>query len=98
MKSWHKRLTQFEFMRWDESNFDVTCNRYVKEAYNAKKFAYVSDYARLLALYKYGGLYLDVDCFVKKDFSPLMDKHAAFTGFGGDNVEIASCTLAFEKK
>jgi len=77
-------------------NFDVRCNRYVEEAYNAKKFMYVSDYARLLALYSDGGLYLDTDCLIKKDFSPLLEK-GAFTGFGGDNAEIAAHTLAFEK-
>lgn len=97
LKSWDKHLSSFVIKRWDETNFDVRCNKYVEEAYNAKKFMYVSDYARLLALYNEGGLYLDVDCFVKKDFSPLLEKNVAFTGFGGDNAEIAACTLAFEK-
>ena len=97
LKSWAKHLGDFKVMRWDESNFDVHCNRYVEEAYNAKRFMYVSDYARLLALYNYGGLYLDVDCLVKKDFSPLMEENYAFTGFGADNYELAACTLAFTK-
>ena len=95
MKSWIKRLPDFTIKRWDESNFDIAVNRYVKEAYEAKKFMYVSDYARLLALYREGGLYLDVDCMVKRDFSPLMETETAFTGYGGDNRELAACTLAF---
>lgn len=95
-KSWNKYLSSFVFNKWDETNFDVRCNRYVEEAYNAKKFMYVSDYARLLALYSEGGLYLDTDCLIKKDFSPLLE-NGAFTGFGGDNAEIAAHTLAFEK-
>ena len=97
MKSWNKRLGSFSVMRWDESNFDIHCNKYVEEAYNANKYMYVSDYARLLALYNYGGLYFDVDCYVKKDFTPLLDSNDAFTGFGADNAEIAACTLAFDK-
>ena len=95
-KSWDKYLGDFEFMRWDESNFDIHCNRYVEEAYQEKKYMYVSDYARLLALYEYGGVYMDVDCKVLKSFEPLLSNHA-FTGYGGDNYEIAACTLAFEK-
>lgn len=97
LKSWNKNLSSFIVKKWDEINFDVHCNKYVEEAYNTKKFMYVSDYARLLALYNEGGLYLDVDCFVKKDFAPLLEENSAFTGFGGDNAEIAACTLAFEK-
>ena len=97
VKTWDKHLSGFTRMKWDESNFDVHCNKYVEEAYNAKRYQYVSDYARLLALYNYGGLYLDTDCKVRKDFTPLLNQ-TAFTGFGCDNKELASCTLAFEPK
>lgn len=96
-ESWNKHLSSFVLKKWDESNFDVHVNRYVEEAYNAKKFMYVSDYARLLALYTQGGLYLDTDCLVKRDFSPLLEQNDAFTGFGGDNAEIAAHALAFKK-
>lgn len=96
-KTWKKYLSDFQFMKWDESNFDIHCNQYVEQAYQVGKYMYVSDYARLLALYEYGGLYMDVDCRVLKDFEPLLDS-SGFTGFGGDNKEIAACTLAFEKK
>lgn len=94
IKSWNKFLSSFEFHRCDETNFDVHCNKYVEQAYEAKKYMYVSDYARLKALYEEGGLYLDTDCLIKKDFSPLMNGQA-FTGYGGDNREIAAHTLAF---
>lgn len=94
MKTWEKYLASFEIKRWDESNFNIHCNPYVEEAYYSKKYMFVSDYCRLLALYNEGGLYLDTDCLVKKDFSPLMG-NGAFTGFGGDNAEIASHALAF---
>ena len=97
IKSWHKYLGAFEWKLWSEDNFDVNYNDYVREAYEAKKYMYVSDYCRLLALYNEGGLYLDTDCLVKKDFSPLMDGEA-FTGYGGDNCELAAHTLAFPAK
>lgn len=96
VKSWKKHLKDFQLMKWDESNFDIHCNQYVEQAYQAGKYMYVSDYTRLQALYEHGGVYLDVDCKVKKSFGPLLKGHA-FTGFGGDNKEIAACTLAFEK-
>ena len=95
-KSWNRFLSGFTFKRWDESNFDINSNDYVREAYETNKYMYVSDYARLLALYNEGGLYLDTDCLVKKDFSPLFNCDA-FTGFGGDNAEIAAHCLAFPK-
>lgn len=95
IRSWVKHLSSFEWKLWNEENFDIKCNDYVKEAYDAKKYMYVSDYCRLLALYNEGGLYLDTDCLVKKDFISLMQQKA-FTGYGGDNKEIAAHTLAFE--
>ena len=95
--SWQKHLNSFNWKLWDENNFDINCNDYVMEAYEAKKYMYVSDYCRLLALYNEGGLYLDTDCLVKKDFSDLMSE-TAFTGYGGDNREIAAHTLAFPAK
>lgn len=97
IKTWDKRLNDFQWMRWDESNFDVHCNQYVSEAYKSQRYMYVSDYARLLALYEYGGLYLDTDCRVKKSFAPLMEQ-TAFTGIGCDNKELAAHLLAFEPK
>ena len=97
MKTWDKYFSDYERKFWNEQNFDVNCNRYVREAYECKEFQYVSDYVRLLALYNYGGLYLDTDCKVKKSFTDLLNQNA-FTGFGCDNKEIAACTLAFSPK
>lgn len=97
VKTWSKYLKDFEWMLWNESNFDINCNQYVAEAYQAKRYMYVSDYARLLVLYQYGGLYLDTDCLVKKSFAPLLEQEA-FTGFGCDNKELAAHLLAFEPK
>ena len=71
--SWHKYLSDYEFMEWNESNFHINSNEYVKQAYEEKKFAYVSDYARIKALYQYGGIYMDTDVMVYKSFNDLLD-------------------------
>lgn len=93
---WSKFFSDYKIMLWNEDNFDIRSNKYVSEAYDAGKFAYVSDVARLKALYEYGGIYLDADCKVLKPFDDLLDCHA-FTGFGADNRELASCSMGFEK-
>ena len=61
IESWKKYLPDYEIKRWDESNFDVNMIPYTKEAYAAKKYAFVSDYARFWILYNYGGIYFDTD-------------------------------------
>lgn len=82
--SWHKHMPDWEYRRWDEANFDVaSAPLYVRQAYEAKKFAFVSDYVRLWALEHFGGLYMDVDFKVYRPFDDLMDKYAAFAGYEG---------------
>ena len=61
MDSWKKYAPDFEIMEWNESNCDIHTNRYVEEAYEKKKYAFVSDYLRLKALYDFGGVYMDTD-------------------------------------
>lgn len=64
--SWRKYLPEYEIKEWNESNFDVNCCEYVREAYQAKKWAFVSDYARYWILFNFGGLYFDTDVEVIK--------------------------------
>lgn len=59
--SWKEYLPDYEIKEWNEDNFDVNAVQYVKDAYAAKKYAFVSDYARFWILYNYGGLYFDTD-------------------------------------
>lgn len=54
--SWHEFMPDWEYKLWDEDNFDVGISAYAKEAYEARKFAFVSDYVRLWALEREGGL------------------------------------------
>lgn len=80
--SWHRYMPDWEYKLWNEDNFDVFCTPYTAEAYTAGKYAFVSDYARLWALEREGGLYLDVDFEAYKPFDDLL-KNRAFAGFEG---------------
>lgn len=83
IESWKKYLPEYELRLWNEDIFDINSVPYVKEAYEARKFAFVSDYVRLWALEQYGGLYMDVDFEVYKPFDDLMEQYDAFAGYEG---------------
>lgn len=84
LASWKKHMPDWAYMRWDESIFDIAAAPpYVRQAYESRKFAFVSDYVRLWALEQYGGLYMDVDFEVYRPFDELMDKYPAFAGYEG---------------
>lgn len=90
IESWETRLPDYKIMRWDETTFDITQSEYVKAAYHAGKYAFVSDYARLYALQKYGGIYLDTDIEVIRDFHELLRGYRAVFGFeSGEKVMTA---------
>lgn len=72
MESWKKYCPDYEIIRWDESNYDVHKNRYVSEAYEQKKWAFVSDYARVDILYREGGIYFDTDVEVIASFDDFL--------------------------
>ena len=90
--SWQKYFPDWEIIEWNESNFDVDCNLYVRQAYKAKKWAFVSDYVRFWALEKYGGLYFDTDVEVIKPFDEILDKEA-FSGFETDKFAAPGLVL-----
>ena len=77
--SWRKYLPGYEIKEWNESNFDVNIIPYTSEAYAARKYAFVSDYARFWILYHYGGVYFDTDVEVIQPLAPLLEK-GAFMG------------------
>lgn len=79
IKSWKKFLPDYEIKEWNEDNFDVNIIPYVKEAYEAKKYAFVSDYARFWILYHYGGLYFDTDVEIIRPMSHIIER-GAFMG------------------
>ena len=79
LKSWKKYCPDYEIIEWTEHNFDIDASPlYVRQAYEAKKWAFVSDYARLKILYEYGGVYLDTDVEVIKNLDRFLDCTAFF--------------------
>lgn len=72
--NWKSILKDYKFMEWNEKNFDFSSSEFSKEAYENKKWAFVSDYARLYALYNYGGIYLDTDIEIVKKFDDLLNE------------------------
>lgn len=80
IESWKKYCPDYEIIEWNEENFDINCCDYVKEAYEAKKWAFVTDYVRLYAMVKYGGIYMDTDVEVLKNLDDMLD-YEAFSGF-----------------
>lgn len=74
MHSWKAKMPDFELREWNEDNFDVESFLFTKEAYHAKKFAFVSDFVRLYVLNKIGGIYFDTDIEVLKSFEDLLNQ------------------------
>jgi len=77
--SWKKFLPEYEIIEWNEKNFDLNQNDFVREAYEQNKYAFVTDYVRLYVLYHYGGIYMDTDVEVVKSLDDLL-QNRAFTG------------------
>ena len=74
INSWREYLPDYEIKEWNENNFDVNIIPYTQEAYEAKKYAFVSDYARFWILYYYGGLYFDTDVEVIKPMDDIIER------------------------
>lgn len=92
IKSWKKYCPDYEIICHTEDNFDPTQNRYMREAYEAGKWAFVSDYARLKIIYDNGGIYLDTDVELIKPIDDLV-KLGGFMGF--DEKGIVATGLGF---
>ena len=96
IESWKKFCPDYEIKEWNESNYDFSKNHYMKQAYDAKKWGFVPDYARLDIIYQYGGIYLDTDVELVKSFDELLDQDA-FMGFEntGDGEYFVNCGQGF---
>ena len=95
IESWKRNLPDYELREWNEYTFDINSNSYAKEAYQSKKFAFVTDYVRLYVLYNVGGIYMDTDVEVVKNLDFFLDQ-PAFTGFE-DEVRIPTGIMASEQ-
>ena len=88
MESWEKYCPDYKIIEWNEQNFEISKNRYVQQAYEAKKYAFVSDYARLAVVYEHGGIYLDTDVELVRPLDELLEL-PGFMGFQTNN-EVAT--------
>ena len=88
IESWKKYCPDYEIIEWNEDNLDISSHLYSKQAYDAKSWAFATDYFRLWIVYTYGGIYLDTDVQIIKSLDPLL-KNKAFMGFESEE-QIAS--------
>lgn len=95
IESWKKFLPDYELKEWNEVNFDISINQYVHEAYENRKFAFVTDYVRLYAIYTEGGIYMDTDVEVLGNYDRFLHHHA-FSGFETDG-NVPTGMMAAEK-
>lgn len=96
LKSWKKYLPEYEIMVWNEDSFDLNLYTYAKEAYQERKFAFVTDVCRLYALKEYGGIYMDTDVEILKPLTDDLLSNAAFSGFE-DNLNVPTGLMASVK-
>ena len=66
INSWHRVLPEYEFRLWSEENVNLNESPYIREAYDAKRYSFVSDYVRMKVMEEFGGIYLDVDMEVRQ--------------------------------
>lgn len=91
--SWRKFFPNYEIKEWNEDNFDVNIISYTSEAYSAKKYAFVSDYARFWILYHYGGIYFDIDVEVIKSMSDIIER-GPFMGCENEAIDTNVASVA----
>lgn len=89
IESWKRFCPDYEIREWNESNYDPAKNAYTQQAYAAKKWAFVTDYARLDIVYEHGGIYLDTDVEVVRSFDGLLDNEC-FLGFEAPGERVPS--------
>lgn len=86
INSWKKYCSDYEIIEWNETNFDIHCMSFVEQAYEAKKYAFVSDVARLMVVYEYGGIYMDTDVEVIKPLDDLLENRAYMSFENNENI------------
>lgn len=92
IESWKEFCPDYEIIEWNEDNFDVNVIGYTRDAYADGRWAFVSDYARLWAVYHYGGIYMDTDVMLKKSLDELL-KYECW--FAQDDIRYVNTGLGF---
>lgn len=88
INGWKRLCPDYEIIEWNESNYDVCKNQYMKEAYEAKKWGFVPDYARVDIIYEHGGIYLDTDVELLRRPDKLLNDSAFFGFCSNDAVAL----------
>lgn len=86
LQSWRKFCPDWEIIEWNEDNFDLNCNSYVRYCYANKKWAFLSDYVRLVVVCQHGGVYFDTDVELLKPLDPLLGYGAFYSFENADTV------------
>lgn len=98
IESWKKYLPDWEFIEWNEDNYNVNKGAYISEAYQNKKYAFAADYARFDILYEYGGIYLDTDVELLKPIPEDFLELNGFVGVEGNNKIAPGLIIAVAPK
>lgn len=98
MRSWKEKLSDYEFVLWNFDRFDINSSLWVKQAFENKKYAFAADYIRLYAVYNYGGIYLDMDVEVLKEFDDLLSRHLILAYEDENKAGIEAGCFGAEKK
>lgn len=93
--SWHKYCPDYEIIEWNEDNFDVSMNPYTEMCYAQKRYAFLTDYVRLLVVEEHGGIYFDTDVEVLKSFDDVIQNDAFF---GFENRDYTNTGVGFGAK
>lgn len=94
--SWKKYCPDYKIIEWNEDNFDINSCSYVREAYESRKYAFVTDYVRLYVMYLYGGIYMDTDVEVVRNLDEFLE-HRGFSGFESES-QMPTGIMAGEKE
>jgi hypothetical protein len=97
IKSWSKHFPDHKIQMWNEDNFDINEAVFVKQAYETKHYAFVSDYVRAKVLYEYGGIYLDTDVEILQSFESLLKEKDCFLGFE-TRTKLGTAVMGFTPK
>lgn len=90
--SWRKFMPEYEIIEWNEDTFDINANAYTKMCYEQKKYAFLTDYVRLLVVAEHGGIYFDTDVEALRSFDELLENESFF---GFETEEYVATGLGF---
>lgn len=96
INTWKKYMPEYEIIEWNEKNFNINSHPYVMNAYKEKKWAFVSDYIRMYAIYNQGGIYFDTDVIALKSLNDMLENEA-FIGYEDKNIPFTAVFGAVPK-